>query len=752
MTDLAGRYAKAESLLPHNMRKLITSAAGIPSWVGDSDTLWYRRQTDIGHEFVWVDAASGSKRPAFDHARLAAALAEVLEIEVSPHALPLSGIAPQGDSVRVTFGPFLIDVALDSYTATIVDQLRPEEALSPDGRWAVSHRDHNLYVRDTATGEERQLTTDGVDGCGYGNGNDQVAMKVMQQNLGFSLAPQLVWSPDSSRFITHRIEQRDVGLMHLVRSSPLTGGRPQLLSYHYSLPGDEHVSTAEYFVIDVASGTSVQAKLPPFDMPFVSHISSGWVWWSQDQSRVYWLSNDRGDHNVALHELDPATGDLQVLVTDCSTSQILYGPQQTDRNVRILSSGEVLWWSQRNDWGHLYLYGTDGSITTLTSGNWGVRHVVLIDEEDRRVVFTAGGHDPDADPYLQQLCSVSLDGGPITAITSDGLDHTVYASPSGRYFIDSVSRWDTPTVAVLRDHTGAVVLGLEESDAAALYATGWTPPERAVVKAADGETDIYCAIYKPHDFDPLSSYPVLDCIYPGPQMSCSPLRFPLSGGPPVTAHMAFNFPEAVAALGFVVVTVDGRGSAMRERSFQDHSRNPASVFVDDHVTAITQLGGTRPWMDVEQVGIYGYSAGGFGSARAFLQAPGFYKVCVSASGNHDNRINHAWWGEKYFGLADDFDFEAQANVTLAENLTGKLLLIHGEMDDNATPHGTMRLVDALITANKDFDLLIIPNADHFMMVHREYFVRRRWDYLVEHLLGETPPSYKLAPIPLEPVL
>jgi dipeptidyl aminopeptidase/acylaminoacyl peptidase len=486
-------------------------------------------------------------------------------------------------------------------------------------------------------------------------------------------------------------------------------------------------------------------------MPFVSFISYGWVWWSQDGTKVHWLTNDRGDHNVGLYELDAGSGDVRVLVEESSTSQILYGPQQNDRNIRTLSTGEVLWWSQRTDWGHLYLYGTDGSVTTLTSGDWGVRHVVTVDEHARRVVFTAGGHDRDADLYLQQLCSVSLDGGPVTAITSDGLDHHGYPSPSGRYFIDSTSRWDTPTFSVLRDSAGAVVLDLEQSDASALDATGWTAPERAVVKAADGVTDVYCSIYRPHDFDPAKSYPVLDCIYPGPQMSCSPQRFPLSGGPLVTAYMAFNFPDAAAALGFVVVTVDGRGSAMRERSFQDHSRNPACVFVDDHVSGITQLAETRPWMDLEKVGIYGYSAGGFGSARAFLQAPDFYKLCISSSGNHDNRINHSWWGEKYFGLADDYDFAAQANASLAENLTGKLLLVHGEMDDNATPHGTMRLADALMKANKDFDLLIIPNADHFMMVHREYFIRRRWDYLVQHLLGETPPPYRLADIPIEPV-
>ncbi|MEU9886062.1 DPP IV N-terminal domain-containing protein [Sphaerisporangium sp. NPDC051011] len=750
MTDLATRYAKAESMLPHKMKRLITSFNVVPSWVGEGETFWYRKHTSAGYEFVVVDAETGTKRPAFDHVRLAAALSAVLETEVDPTAMPLDELQLRDDAVRLTFGLVQLEVALDSYTATVIGQVRMEEALSPDGRWAVLQRDHNLYLRDTTTDVERQLTTDGVDGHAYGGMNDQVATFVMRENLGISVPPLVVWSPDSTRFVTHRLDQRAVGLMHLVRSSPFDGGRPRLLSYRYALPGDEHVASAEFFVFDAVTGESVQAKCEPINMPFVPAIAYGWVWWSQDQTKVYWLSNDRGDHNVALHQLDADTGEVTVLVEESSTSHILYGPQQQNCNVRTLSTGEVLWWSQRTGWGHLYLYRTDGSVTTLTSGDWMVRHVVTIDEETRRVVFTAGGHDPDADPYLQQLCSVSLDGGEVTAITADGLDHATTPSPSGRFFVDVTSRWDTPVHSVLRDRTGAVVLELERSDATALYAAGWAPPERVVVKAADGVTDIYCAVYKPFDFDPANTYPVLDCIYPGPQISCAPLRFPLSGGTFTGAAMAFNYPEAYAALGFVVVVVDGRGAALRSQAFQDYARvSGNAVFVDDHVAAIEQLAEGRPWMDLDRVGIYGYSAGGYASARAILQAPDFYKVAVSSAGNHDNRINHSWWGEKFFGLTADYDFGAQANVSLVDNLTGKLLLIHGEMDDNATPHHTMRLVDALIGANKDFDLLIIPNADHFMMVNRPYFLRRRWDYFVQHLLGETPPAYRIDDFAIE---
>ncbi|MFF0145725.1 dipeptidyl aminopeptidase/acylaminoacyl peptidase [Amycolatopsis sulphurea] len=749
MPDLSGRYATAEAMLPHKLRKLISSSGVLPTWFEGTETFWYRNQVGTGHEFVVVDAEVGTRRPAFDHVRMATALATVLDTAPAADALPISDIEQRDGAVRVTAVTRQVEVDLDSYTATDLGEVRQGEALSPDGRWAVLTRDHNLVLRDTETGEERQLTTDGVDGNAYAGMTDQVAALVMQENLGLKLTPLVVWSPDSTRFVTHRLDQRGVELMHLVRSSPFDGGRPRVLSYRYALPGEEKVASAEFFVFDAATGKSVKADCGPVTMPFVPAIAYGWVWWSKDQTKAYWLSNDRGDHNVALHELDAATGAVKVLVRESSTSHILYGPQQQDCNIRTLSTGEVLWWSQRSGFGHLYRYDPDGTVTTLTSGEWMVRHVVTVDEDARRVVFTAGGHDKEADPYLQQLCAVSLDGGVVEAITSDGLDHVATPSKSGRYFVDIASRWDEPPVTVLRDRAGTVVTELERADASALYATGWTAPERAVVKAADGVTDVYCAVYRPFDFDPAKTYPVLDCIYPGPQISSAPMRFPTSPGPFTGSVAGFNHPEAFAALGFVVTVVDGRGGALRSQPFQDHSRvSGDAVFVDDHVAAIKQLGESRSWMDLDRVGIYGYSAGGFASARSILQAPDFYRVAVSSAGNHDNRINHAWWGEKFFGLTEDFDFARQANVSLAHQLKGKLLLIHGEMDDNATPHGTMRLVDALMKADKDFDLLIVPNADHHMMVHRAYFIRKRWDYFVRHLMGETPPVYQLDEVPI----
>ena len=747
-TDLAARYAAAEALLPHNLKKLVLSAQARPAWVRDTETFWYRTRTAEGTRFFVVDAEAGTKQPAFDHVLMAEALRTVVDVPVDAAELPFAGIELRDGAVRVAVGDQRVAVSLGDYSATVLGPVVQGESTSPDGRWAVSLRDHNLWIRDTETDESRQLTTDGVEAYDYGVMTDAAAARVMMENLGGLQVPPLVaWSPDSSSFVTHRLDQRDLELMHLVRSSPLGGGRPKPMTYRYAMVGDEGQASSELFVFEAATGEATQAKCPPLHTPFVPTIAYGHLWWSEDNRSVFFLSSDRGDHNVQLNHLDPATGDVRVLVEESSASHITFGPQHQERNVRVLTTGEVLWWSQRSGYGHLYLYGTDGSVRALTQGEWVVRSVVSVDEAARRLVITAAGRLPGSDPYLQEICLLDLDTGHLTTVTEDGLDHDCVPSRSGRFFVDITSRYDTPTVSVLRNGAGDVVLELERADATALHAAGWSPAERVVVKAADGVTDVYCAIYKPHDFDPTKSYPVLDEIYAGPQISITPLRFPLAGGTMTGERSGAIF----AALGFVVVAVDHRGSAMRHKAFQDDARlGGIGRFVDDHVAAITQLAETRPWMDLDRVGIFGHSGGGSGSTRAMLAAPDFFKVAVSSAGNHDDRIYHAWWGEKIFGLKDEYDYDSHANASLAANLKGKLFLVHGEMDDNVTPHHTMRLVDALIKENKDFDLLIVPNAEHAILVHTAYWIRRRWDYFVQHLLGETPPAYRIADIPVDP--
>ncbi len=749
MTDLFARYERAEQLLNHNLKKLIDVPRVNAVWIKHSDTFWYRKTVQGKSEFVLVDAAARTKRPAFDHDRMAKALGVLKGEEYDATALPFFAIEFTDDNmVRFAVGTDRVEVDLETYEAKILGSVRTDESGSPDGRWAVSVRDYNLVVRNTETDEERILTTDGEKDFAYGGMNDSCASAVLLAHIGMETTPPLVvWSHDSTRFVAHRLDQREVELMHLVRSSPRGGGRPEVMSYRYPIVGDEKLPTAKLFVFAVATGSATAAQCELLLTPFVPTIAYGFLWWSDDDAKVFWLWGDRGDKTCRLHELNPATGEVTIRYEESAKTHVLYGPQQHDRNIRVLSTGEILWWSQRTDWGHLYLVAPDRTETVLTAGDWFVRKVAVVDEVNRRVVFAGAGREPGSDLYMQAIYSVLLDTGEIAAVTDDGLDHEFTPSPTNNYFVDNTSRYDTPNVAVLRDSSGAIVLDLEESDASALYELGWQPAERVVVKAADGVTDIYCAVYKPFDFDETQTYPVVDEIYAGPQVTTTPQRFPLSGGTLTAERSGAHF----ASLGFVCVAVDHRGSALREKTFQDHNRLVADGdYVHDHVAAITQLAATRPWMDLDRVGITGHSGGGLGSTRAILGAPDFFKVAVSTAGDHDDAMYHAWWGEKYWGLKDEFDYAAHANATLAENLKGKLLLIHGDMDDNVTPHHTMRLVDALVSADKDFDLLIVPNGEHSIMHNNHHWMRRRWDYFVQHLMGEQPPGFKLAPIPLDP--
>jgi dipeptidyl aminopeptidase/acylaminoacyl peptidase len=743
---MESRYANAEQFSGFELRKLVDSPVVRPVWIGETDTFWYANLRDGKTEYVLVDAAARTKAPAFDNARLAVALKGVVEAELDPNDLGVQELEPVDGGLRLVLKGQRVEVSLPDYAVKALGPVSPFETVSPDLRWGLTIQDNDLYVRDLKTDETRRLTTDGEDGYSYGQLPDFATAQLTQQ-LGISFPPLVTWSPDSSRFVVHRLDQRHVGLMHLVRSSPPQGGRPQLLSYHYAVATDpdDGLPLVEHLVVDPATGDITLAEGGPQVAPFVPPAAYGRVWWHKDGSRYYVLFNNRDDSVIRLDEVDAATGSVRTLVQETSETQVLLGPEYAQSNIRTLTTGEVLWWAQRGEWGHLYLYGTDGSCTQLTSGDWLVRRTVFVDEEARRVVFTAAGRQEGSDPYLMELCSVSLDGGDVTTITSDGLDHDPSPALTAHYFVDNTSRYDVPNVAVLRDAAGEVVMELEQADPTRLYAAGWAAPERVKVKGADGG-DIYASVYKPHGFDPSKKYAVLDEVYQGPQSSACPLRFPLSGG----TMVATSENPVFGSLGFVVVVVDGRGSPLRTKSFLDAARiDSGNLFVDDHATAIQQLAADRPWMDLDRVGIMGHSAGGWSSTRAILLRPDVFKVAVSSCSNHDNRVNHVGWAEKYYGNHQVTDYASQANQSLAERLEGKLFLIHGEMDDNAVAHSTLRMADALIKANKDFDFLIIPNELHRGVITNGYWVRKRWDYLVEHLMGEAPPKgYKVADIPI----
>ena len=494
-------------------------------------------------------------------------------------------------------------------------------------------------------------------------------------------------------------------------------------------------------VLDVAERTVVRQDDEPMTITHPTAIVYAW-WSGKAGEAVHFLHQSRDARTLELRRLDPASGATTTLISETGEIRVDPAPLLGDPPmVRVLESGEMLWWSQRDGWGHLYLYSADGQqVSQITMGQWLVRSVLWVDEDHRQVWFLAGGL-LEHDPYVRPMCRSNLDGSGFTRITDDHLDHEAVSPPEGGYLVDRASTSNQPARSVVLDGDGEVMVELESPGTVGLEALGWSPPERFRATAADGKTPIYGLLWRPHGFDPQRRYPVIEHIYPGPQN--------FRAGPSFN-EMHHGEPEAYAALGFAAVAIDGRGTAGRSKAFHDHSYGDLgnAGALDDHIAAIRELGQRYPWLDTERVGITGQSAGGFAAARAVLRYPEFYKVAVAVSGNHDNGVNLTMWAEHYHGDVSEEGKRAISNVPLADNLQGKLLLIHGELDDNAHTHQTMRLVDALIKADKDFDMVIIPGTEHALIGRMHYFFRRTWDFFVRHLHGTEPPGYRLAPLPM----
>jgi dipeptidyl aminopeptidase/acylaminoacyl peptidase len=411
----------------------------------------------------------------------------------------------------------------------------------------------------------------------------------------------------------------------------------------------------------------------------------------------------------------------------------------------VNEGAELLLTAEHDGWNHIYLYnGKTGVLENqVTKGPWVVRSIVHVDEKNRQIYFLGAGREKDEDPYLTHLFKINFAGTGLQLLTPENANHAASVSPDNKFFVDNSSRVDLPGESVLRRTSdGSVVQVLEKADATALLKTGWKFPEPFKGVAADGKTELYGLSWRPSNFDPSKKYPVIEQIYTGPQGFFVPKTFG-------AANAGRRGLQSVAELGFIVVMVDGRGTTGRPRAFHEYSYHNLGGLFDDHVALIKQMAAKYPYMDLDRVGIYGTSAGGYAAAHAMLVHPEFYKVCVSISGDHDARLDKAWWNELYQGYPVGKDYAEQSNVTLADKLLGHLLLVHGDVDNNVNPVETMRLVDALIKANKDFDMLLVPN-----MYHGEgrnlYLVRRRWDYFVQHLLGVTPPeNFEIEQAPAE---
>lgn len=742
-------YARAERLLPWNVRQLIFRAEVRPRWKDGGDAFHYLNWTREGKEFVLVDPAAGHRQPAFDHARMAKALSLATGARYVHSQLPFDEFQFTRDDGAVEFR---VDETawrcdLSTYQCVQVDPdrlARPGELPSPDGRWAARVEEHDLYIRCLHSGEEHRLTFDGEPYYDYATAPEARTTGVTDRLAKKPLPPVAVWSPDSRRLVTHRLDQRQVADLHLVQSVLPDGGwRPRLHSYRYAMPGDEHVPLASLVVFDITRRTRVDIAAHPLLAPARTPVEMGMVWWSTDGERVYYIEEARDHRTARLCEARSSSGEVRTILEERCCTYVDLSPDRFPPCVRVVSGGqEVIWFSERDGWGHLYLYGTDGQLRgQVTRGPWLVRELLHADDNERWVYFTAGGRE-GGDPYLRRLYRARYDGSAIELLTPEDGDHQVTMAPSGRYFVDTWSLVDTPPVTVLRRADGTWICQLERADIGLLEATGWKAPERFQVKARDGITDIYGVLYLPSDFDPGCRYPVLDDIYPGPQRVRSSACFAVGA---TRGDESYWHAQATAELGFAVVTIDGMGTPYRSKAFHDRAYGQnfgEAGGLADHVCGLQQLARERPYLDLARVGIYGHSGGGYAAARAMLVYPDFYRVAVSSAGNHDQRSYLAAWGERYLGLLEGDGYSAQANSDLADRLAGKLLLVYGDMDDNVHPAMVLQLVDALIRANRDFDLLVLPNCNHNF--NSSYFLRRRWDYFVHHLLGLAPPAgYRL---------
>ncbi|HLX00281.1 MAG TPA: DPP IV N-terminal domain-containing protein [Candidatus Acidoferrales bacterium] len=729
-------YQRATNYIQANAAKLEKLGDVAPHWINETSRFWYRLQSFGKKQFVVVDPSQSAKSPAFDHEKLAAALNKAARRTFEGSNLPFDTFDFSLDGKSITFDADQAKwlCAIPEYVCHRETTPDANEVRSPNGRWSAFVRGYNLWLRDTSTGQEIQLTRDGEKNWDYATPLPSLATMVRQQTQEPKETPGVQWAPDSSKLVTYRLDSRNAGRFNSLQFVPPDQLRPKAYSYAYPLPG-EALPTSQLIVFDPLSGKRVDVQGQPLSVYYYG--GGARVTWFKDSKRFYYLWVERGYKAGGIKEVDAETGQERALMLERAEPHV--DTYNADYSV-IGEGSEVLWGSDRDGWMHIYLYnGKTGHMASqVTKGEWAVSGIVHVDEAARQIYFAANGREAGEDPYFTHLYRVNFDGSGLQLLTPESANHNISFSPDGKYFVENISKIDLPTKSVLRRAPdGNMVMPLEESDVSGLTKLGWKFPEPFRGKAADSTTDIFGAIWRPSNFDASKKYPVIEYTYTGPHSHFVPKAF----------NQALGTQQSMAELGFIVVMMDGRGTTGRSRDFHNFSyRNLGGAF-EDHVALIKQMAAKYPYMDLTRVGIYGTSAGGYGSAHAMLAYPEFYKVCVSTSGDHDPRLDKAVWNEAFQGYPVDESYVNDSNVTQAAKLQGHLLLEHGDIDDNVNPVETMRFADALMKANKDFDMLFVPNMAHGEGTNL-YLVRRRWDYFVKYLLGVTPPKdFVIPPLP-----
>ena len=733
-------YEHAEQFLIYNTSPLVDHGSVRPNWI-EGDRFWYRDLNANGSEYKLMNPVNGKREAAFNAEKLSASLSTTIGKNYSASRLPFQyfSFSPDGKSILFNIDGKAWKCSLPDYqceAAPAPIKKNRNEVISPDGKKAAFIKDYNLWVRDLATNETTALTTDGIKNFGYAT-----------DNAGWrsSDAPVMLWSPDSKKIATIKQDQRNVSDMYLVTTNV---GKPTLKAWKYPLPGDKEIITIQRVIIDVdlAKTVFINVALDPHRASLGDDILNGNaladVDWKEDGSELAFVSTSR-DHKIEKFRIaNAATGDIREVFEETVPTQFESG--QGAINWQYLpSSKEIIWYSERDNWGHLYLYdASTGQLKNqITKGDFVVTKLLRVDEKKRELYFLANGREP-GNPYFTHFYKISFDGSHLKLLTPEEGIHQISLSPSGKYFVDSYSQPDVPAISVLRNADGKLISTLEKTDISRLQANGWKPAIPITVKAHDGQTDLYGIMFTPTHLDPNKKYPIIDYIYPGPQGGS------MGGNWSFSSSRSDN--QALAELGFVVVLIEGSSNPLRSKSFHDMNYGHMSDnTLPDQITGIRQLAAKYTYIDTNRVGIWGHSGGGFATACAMFKYPDFFKVGISESGNHDNRNYEDDWGERYIGLLTfgkdgKSNYEDQANQNFAKNLKGKLLLAHGMMDDNVPPYNTMLVVEALEKANKSFDLVVFPNSPHGYGSYNPYMMRRRWDYFVKNLLGVEPPiNYEL---------
>ncbi|SEG19774.1 S9 family peptidase [Algoriphagus boritolerans] len=718
-------YQRAAYFLTGNLEKQVYHLEVVPNWLEGSQGFVHATFTSEGKRFYKTNTSPFETTAAFDPPVLAKLLQEKTGEVIDQANLPIERVF-LSNGKTVTFlwknQNWTWNMENNSLNAIPVTERNEMESFSPDRKWKAFSRNYNLFIKNLTTGEEIQLSTDGRKDFEYASfwgWSDLIYGENGERPAHFMVN----WSPDSRKIFTQIVDLRIAEKMYLLDWSKDEKFRPELLSYFRGSPGDSTVVNYIPVIFDLEKKT--EKKLPELTAPHFIGIN---LRWSDDGKKLSGFQIPRGYKQYHLIELDADTFETRRIISESSPTHV-----NRDNIFRRLKNEQFILSSEKSGWNHLYRFDwkSGKEINAITSGEYVVNKLTYLDEENGLIYFEASGKEQGRNPYFNHLYRVNLDGTDLQLLTPENAYHEIYISPDGKLAVDNYSTVDQPTQSILMDlKTGKHLQKISEADISNLKSLGYKSPVPFTATAKDGKTEIQGVYFLPTSFNAKKKYPIIDYTYSGPHTSTTPKTFKAG----LLGHQ-----QPMAELGFVVVTVDGMGGFGRSKAFSDASYRNLGDGTTDHVLAITQLASKNSFLDITKVGIFGHSAGGYDAGRAMLLHPDFYKVGVASAGDHDFRMEKAWWPEMYMGYPVGDFYHEQSNITNAANLKGHLLLAHGGIDENVNPSATFKLAENLIKAGKDFDLFIWPSRNHsFGRPPGDYFTKKRWDYFIEHLMGEKP--------------